>query len=81
MEAADRVGRTEVDQHRYDLKAPIDSEKPSKGSAGYLKRRHFEAEETVSMRDEIGPEILKTCEKLGIRLAVVTMHACMSLGS
>lgn len=44
------MGRIEVDQHRYDLKAPIDSEKPSKGSAGYLKLRHFEAEETVSMR-------------------------------
>lgn len=25
------MGRIEVDQHRYDLKALIDSEKPSKG--------------------------------------------------
>lgn len=36
-----------------------------------------EAEETVSSRDEIGPEILKTYEKLGIRLPVVTVHECM----
>ncbi|MGY4601145.1 hypothetical protein ACVWXL_008891 [Bradyrhizobium sp. GM22.5] len=47
--------------------------------AGYLRR--FEAEETVSTRDEIGPEILKTYEKLGIRLPTVTMHECMELGS
>lgn len=45
--------------------------------AGYLKLRHFETEETVSTRDEIGPEILKTYEKLGIRLPMVTMHKCM----
>lgn len=45
--------------------------------AGYLKLRHFETEETVSTRDEIGPEILKTYEKLGIRLPMVTMHECM----
>lgn len=32
MEAAVRVRRIEVDQHRYELKALIDSEKPSKGS-------------------------------------------------
>lgn len=49
--------------------------------AGYLTLRHFEAEETVSTRDQIGPEILKTYEKLGIRLPTVTMHECMELGS
>lgn len=32
VEAAARVRRIEVDQHRYELKALIDSEKRSKGS-------------------------------------------------
>ncbi|MCK1381547.1 hypothetical protein IVB33_32980 [Bradyrhizobium sp. 24] len=33
VEAAVRMRRIEVDQHRYELKALIDSEKPSKGAS------------------------------------------------
>ncbi|MGY3371700.1 hypothetical protein ACVWZL_008825 [Bradyrhizobium sp. GM2.4] len=68
---ADEPSRGEVDGRRISQDQ----------LAGYLKLRHFEAEETVSTRDEIGPEILKTYEKLGIRLPTVTMHECMELGS
>ncbi|MCK1298026.1 MULTISPECIES: hypothetical protein [unclassified Bradyrhizobium] len=68
---ADEPSRGEVDGRRISQDQ----------LAGYLKLRHFEAEETIFTRDEIGPEILKTYEKLGIRLPTVTMHECMELRS
>ncbi|MGY3079121.1 hypothetical protein ACVWZZ_005529 [Bradyrhizobium sp. LM6.10] len=49
--------------------------------AGYLKLRHFEAEETVSTRGVIGPEILNTYEMLGIRLPTVTCASAWCLRS
>ncbi|UPK10740.1 hypothetical protein IVA93_31820 [Bradyrhizobium sp. 155] len=61
---ADEPSRGEVDGRRISQDQ----------LAGYLKLRHFEAEETVSTRDEIDPEILKTYEKLGICLPTFPMH-------
>ncbi|MET4031076.1 hypothetical protein ABIC08_008221 [Bradyrhizobium sp. RT9b] len=49
----------------------------SRSLAECLELRHFGAEEPVSSRDEIVPEILKRYEKLDLRLPVVTVHECM----
>lgn len=43
------MGRIEVDQHRYELKALIDSEKPSKGSVRGHRQICLDKDKAASM--------------------------------
>lgn len=83
------MGRIEVDQPRYELKALIDSEKPSKpkrgGRASNIPRSTCRISKATSRpepkrrlharRDRSGnPEDIREAR---IRLPLVTMHECM----